>query len=266
MKMYGFGLFIVTVLLFSCEPKVEDSLSFRRVSDTVSPVIRLVGAEVDTTYLQISSSTLIAHGVSSYTWLPGSSSAEYDDPGVSILDEREGILHCTDIRPEITGYVNTKSPGVYYLKYSATDKAGNKSAPITRTVHVLTNSTASLCGIYTAACTCSAFITGALKPTVTTHTYLTAVSPGVFKNSFNTGVLSIGPLDVVPSMFLTGNAISVSFYLSPADFDCNTTTTGTLSAAKNSFTIESTVHKWSPVITYRCVNVFKKVPLERVLQ
>lgn len=258
MKMFGFGLSVIVTLLFSCGEKKEDARNFRRSFDTVSPVIGLMGEEVDTTYLQISSSTLIAGGVSSYTWLPGSSSAEYDDPGVSILDERDGVLHCTDIRPQVTGYVNTRSPGVYYLNYKATDDAGNTSATLTRTVHVLENSTASLSGIYTAACTCSTVISGSLKPTVTTHSYLTAVSPGVFKNSFDVGILNIGPLDVVPSMFLSGNAISVSFYLSQADFDCNTRATGTLSVAKKGFTIESTVHKWSPVITYHCVNVFKK--------
>lgn len=258
MKTYGYGLFVVMMVLFSCEPKMENANSIRRTRDTISPVIRLIGAEVDTTYLQVSSSTLIANGVSSYTWLPGSSDTEYDDPGVSILDERDGVLQCTDIRPEITGRVNTRSPGVYYLNYKASDEAGNTSATLTRTVHVFANSTASLSGIYTAACTCSTIIAGSLKPTVTTHTYLTAVSPGVFKNSFDAGILNIGPTDVIPSMFLSGNAISVSFYLSPADFDCNTTVIGTLSAAKNSFTIESTVRKWSPVITYHCVNVFER--------
>ena len=258
MKKYSFGSLLLGLGLLSCTPQVKESQVSQQLTDTVAPVIHLVGAEADTTYLQSSSSTLIANGVSGYTWLPGNSNTEYDDPGVRILDERDGVLHCTDLRPEITGYVNTRSPGRYYLNYRATDEAGNTSATLTRTVHVLTNSTASLSGIYNAVCTCSTVIAGFLKPTVTTHTYLTAVSPGAFKNRFDVGALKIGPGDVVPSMFLTGNAISVSFYLSQADFDCNTTATGTLSAAKNSFTIESTVRKWSPVITYHCVNVYKK--------
>lgn len=258
MKMYAFGCVLFITLLVSCELEPQDSLAFRPSRDTIAPVIHLRGAEEDTTYLQVSSTTLIANGVSGYTWLPGNSGKEYDDPGVIILDERNGRLSCSDIRPEVTGYVNIRSPGVYYLHYRATDASGNTSTAVTRTVHVLPNNTNALTGIYNVICTCSTLIAGSLKPTVTTHTYITAVSPGAFKNSFDASALKIGPLDVVPSMFLTGNAISVSFYLSLSDFDCNTSTTGTLSAAKNSFTIESTVHKWSPVITYHCVNVYRK--------
>lgn len=56
------------------------------------------------------------------------------DPGVSVVDE-------TDPDPvvNVTGSVNTGGPAVHVLSYSATDAAGNVSAPITRTVRVLSS-------------------------------------------------------------------------------------------------------------------------------
>lgn len=56
------------------------------------------------------------------------------DPGVSVVDE-------TDPDPvvNVTGSVDTGGPAIHILSYSATDAAGNVSAPVTRTVRVLSS-------------------------------------------------------------------------------------------------------------------------------
>lgn len=79
------------------------------VADTTAPVITLTGDSTVTT----------ACGV------------PFDDPGASTVDG-------CDATPEIqiTGAVDTASPGQYQLTYRATDSAGNTSAPVVRTVTV----------------------------------------------------------------------------------------------------------------------------------
>lgn len=77
--------------------------------DTIPPVITLSGANPLT----------IADG------------GTYTEPGASAADNVDGSDTVS-----ISGLVNTSVPGTYTLTYSTTDRAGNKAAPVTRSVIV----------------------------------------------------------------------------------------------------------------------------------
>ena len=172
--------------------------------------------------------------------------------------EMLGYGECVPV--EITGRVNTAVVGTYYLDYDYTDTKGNKSATVTRTVHVVENRAALLNGNYNAVCTCtavSADITkGASKPTITTSNYTAAVSSYTLNDHFNLVPLKIGSEYVVPFATLHGNSISAGFY--HRNFVVGDNSSGTLSPEKNTFTIETTNYQMSPPIKYHCKNVFTK--------
>src|SRR5690606_8901008 len=143
------------VIFSSCEEIESTSYLSDQVADTIPPIIHLLGKEIDTTYLQVSSTTLITNGVSGHTWHPGNSTSDYPDPGVQVLEVIDRRWRCSDLPVEITGNVNNKSEGMYVLNYTAKDNDGNKSATVSRTVHVVENSAAFLNGDYSVTCTCT---------------------------------------------------------------------------------------------------------------
>lgn len=251
---------LIAVFLLSCREDI--SKVSQQPVDSIPPVINLRGNKIDTAYLQISSTTLIANGVSGYTWLPGNSTANYVDAGVTVLEEIDGQLRCSDIPVEITGTVNNKFPGTYILYYSARDASGNKAAGLSRTVHVVENGAAFLNGNYNVACSCTAVIASSPDPTITTANYTaSAVMSGRINNSFSLSALKIGPECVIASTFLNGNTIDVGFY---GPEYANSSTSGTLSVTKNAFIIESKVQMWSPPITYSCKNIYVRSMVEGI--
>jgi hypothetical protein len=72
--------------------------------------------------------TLTLNGASSMTV---ECHASFNDPGASASDNCSGAVVVT------AGTVNADAPGTYTLSYTATDAAGNTSAPATRTVTVV---------------------------------------------------------------------------------------------------------------------------------
>jgi|GEM_PF-1448570 len=242
--------------LTACENDVIKTSA--QIRDTIPPVINLRGNKNDTVCLQVSSTTLIAHGTSGFTWLPGNPTGEYGDPGAAVLETAGDELRCSDIPVVVSGRVNNKFPGTYVLHYYAKDSAGNEAAAISRTVHVVENGAAFLNGNYNVACSCTTTPAGSSNSTIRSSNYTsTAIASNALNNHFVLSALRIGPEDLMPTIRLNGTSLS-SDYFSPADYNYNSTLSGTLSVTKNAFIIESKVQTWSPLITYRCKNTYLK--------
>lgn len=229
-----FVLLSSALSLTACEQEEISGDPVAQAADTIAPVIRIQGNESDTTCLYLT----------------------YKDPGVVVFDAVDGMPRCSDLPAYVTGTVNTGLPGIYYLNYSAEDAAGNPSAIVTRTVHVIENSAGFLSGVYNVACTCTALASGSSSPTITTDDYIASVSPGRLNRNFSLTALRIGPERVSPEATLSGRSIQLGFSFSPADYHLNSALTGTLGPAGNSFTVETRLHKWSSSVSYACRNVY----------
>lgn len=168
--------------------------------------------------------------------------------------ETVGVEPCEGVI--VTGKVNTSKSGTYYLDYDYTDKFGNISATVTRTVYVMENPAAFLNGTYSAVCTCSILkdnsATLVTTASVTTKNYTASVSTSPVRDCFELVNLNIGSSNVIPITSLNGNSIKVNYYRNGGSSG-----SGTLSPAKNSFTIESVVNE--PTIKYLCKNIFTKI-------
>lgn len=227
------SLLLISISVSGCNREETNPGTFTQAYDSIPPVVNILGNKSDTTCLHFT----------------------YMDPGATVSDFLNGGIRCSDVLADVTGRVNTEVPGVYFLKYSAVDVAGNTADTVTRTVHVVENRAGFLTGIYNVVCTCTATIRGTAIPTVTTENYIAAVSSERRNGSFTLSALRIGPEKVSPSTFLSGNSIQVFYYFSPADYH-SSSLSGTLSATKNTFTIETKILKWTPSITYACRNVY----------
>jgi hypothetical protein len=184
--------------------------------------------------------------------------ATYKDLGASVFEDIDGIANCNEFRlvSDITGSVNTKLPGTYFIHYNAKDASGKSLPTATRTVNVVNNSAAFLNGSYNVACTCTEVSSGLHKPTVTANYYTALVTTGSANNSFELAPLNIGLEKIIPyNTFLNDRFIEVN-YFSPEYASCNAS--GTLSPTKNSFTIESIAYPYSRKIIYTCKNVYTK--------
>ena len=81
-------------------------------ADTIKPVITLNGG----------ASISLSQGDS------------FTDPGATATDNKDGNI---SNRIQVTGSVNTSSPGTYELRYNVSDAAGNAADTLTRTVQVI---------------------------------------------------------------------------------------------------------------------------------
>ncbi|MCW3076282.1 MAG: peptidase [Bacteroidetes bacterium] len=205
--------------------------------DTVVPTIKLNGSSVDTTYLH----------------------TPLNDKGVGVFNDRDGIVDCSDFTliTKYTGQINTHIPGTYHLHYNAMDSSGNPLTAVTRTVHVVENSANVLSGNYYVTCTCTASSAGSANFTIATENYTSTVMPGAANKEFELITLNVGDAKVVPYTSLNGSSINVGNF-GLRDYHSSSSGTGTLSAAKNTFTIESIVYPFSGSVIYRCKNIFTK--------
>jgi len=223
------------ILLFGIATFFIVSCNDESTNDSGNPVtIKLYGKPVDTAYLN----------------------ANYEYPFAYVTGD--GISGDYGVYAKMTGKVNTSKLGTYYLDYDYTDEKGHPAASITRTVHVVVNSASILNGSYNAVCTCTKEVTGATNPTLTTDTYTAKVSSLNTNNRFELINLKIGSEYVIPITTLKDNSISIDFYRHVGSL-----ASGTLSAAKNTFTIETTVYETSN-ITYKCKNVYRKNELVEI--
>lgn len=240
--MNPFTIPILLLLIFlnnSCELLEPEANHSDSKSDTIPPALKLIGEKLDTAFL-------FTH---------------YTDPGATLLDEKAGDLFVyKEGRVKTQGEVNTRLPGEYQITYSASDAAGNLALPITRTVIVTENSSNFLNGHYSVSCTCTLLPQGSSTPSLTASTYTAFVNAGSERNGFEISRLNLGPVTVLPKATLNGHDITISYY----DRDLNYTDgseevyKNTLSVSKTSFTIETKVMPWSPLVTYHCKNVYTK--------
>jgi hypothetical protein len=233
----SFALF--SVLLPSCAITDSEDKDHRVIKDTIPPVLQFNGAAHDTAFL--------------FT--------RYADPGVKLMDEKAGDLFIyREGKVDTDGEVNTRLPGTYTITYSARDAAGNAAIALTRTVNVVENTTTFLNGNYTVVCSCSVLPQGSSTTSLVTSTYTAAILATANKNGFEISRLNLGPVNVMPGAVLNGSDIILSYY----DRDLNYTNgseevfKNTLSPSKGSFTIETKVMPWSPLVTYHCKNVYTK--------
>lgn len=239
MKFFTFLIPVLLGLTFSCERAVDNDPSTPAYKDSIPPVLHLNGESIDTAYL--------------YT--------KYADPGVKLLDEKAGDLFIyTEGIVETHGEVNTRLPGTYTITYSARDAAGNAAIALTRTVNVVENSTTFLNGNYTVACTCTILPQGSSTPSMVSSTYTAAVLSSPRRDQFQISRLNLGPVNVMPGAHLNGSSIDLDYY----DRELNYTDgsekiyKNVLSPSKTSFTIETSVMPWSPLVTYHCINIYSK--------
>ncbi|MBA3681365.1 MAG: DUF5011 domain-containing protein [Bacteroidetes bacterium] len=228
MKTYILILSLVSILFLSCDPE-------EMKEEVIRPAIILNGNKMDTAYL--------------YT--------TYIDPGAKFFeDNKNGWINDRDFIPvtDISGTVKTNLPGTCYLNYNAKDSSGKPLATVTRTVHVVENRTAFLNGNYDVTCTCTS-VAGPIS-TTTSQNYTASVWPNPDKDHFDLIPLNIGVQRVATNASLKGNFINIGYW-SP-DYDQSSSSSGTLSATKNTFTIDSKFHRFTPRVTYTCRNVYTK--------
>ncbi|MCE3227536.1 MAG: hypothetical protein K0S32_2087 [Bacteroidetes bacterium] len=231
-------LFLIAISVWSCD---EEPMSFEQVIklDTIPPMMSITGNKIDTAYLY----------------------SDYNDQGVALNDWRHGGLKCLEssfVKTE--GEVNVNIPGTYTITYRATDLAGNSAVPVTRTVHVVPSPLASFHGVYKVACTCTAEIAGSKTTTITNENYLSDIKPAGSKNHFDIVSMNIGRERLTVSSAIVGDKLESSAF--NVDYHYLSGGTGTISLAKNTFTIESIYYLYSPRIDYRCRNVFGKQLVE----
>lgn len=229
-RSYVAVLFLLVFAVVSCENDENEETLLREKK----PVILLQGKAIDTAFL--------------YT--------NYHDPGASVFEDKDGKISCNDyvLVSDVENTLNNRLPGTYYIHYNAKDSTGKKLAAVTRTVHMVENSTTFLNGNYDVVCTCSA-IAASSSPTVSTESYTAVAVPQGEKDCFELFTLKIGYEKVVSSVHLADATLDVGFF--STDY-ARVSTSGTLSPSKNSFTIESTSYPFSPAITYSCTNVYTK--------
>lgn len=201
--------------------------------DTIPPIISRMAARIDTAYLNTT----------------------YKSSEIEALDEVNGVLRCTNIPVRISGTPDTRFPGTYVLTYNATDHAGNEAVPVEFTVHVVENPAGFLSGSYNVISTCST-ISGVSVESVGTETYIANVETGTKGGEFFLSALKIGPEYVAHSTTLRGHAIDVSYF--STSYHTASSATGTLSASKNSFTIDAKAYQFYPAVKYLCRNVYTK--------
>lgn len=258
--MIRYALFFIVLIAFlgGCEGNDSvDSMALKK--DTIAPIIN-VPDSIITVLLQVSSSTLISNGANSYTWLPGPSGGDYEDDAPTVLDDINGEMRCAELSLVTTGSVNNKTVGEYTLTYNAEDAAGNKAKPVTKKVRIVENDINFLSGNYSVTCSCTKQLKNSDKTVLSTEHYTTSLlSSPALNNEFNLSHLKVADYYVKPfSIRVKDTKLEVHFYDPAFDLSSNSST-GTLSASKSTFTIESTGYLYSPVTKYTCKNSFTKI-------
>jgi hypothetical protein len=237
MKRYSVIFLIISSSFLSCEKEVEEVSA----QQPISPHIVVHGKLNDTAYLYTS----------------------YKDEGATIFEDGDRTSICNfKLVSDVSGTINTRIPGIYFINYNANDSLGKPLTTVTRTVHVVENSAGFLNGNYEVVSSCTAVVSVSHNSTVSVGNYTALITSGSTNNNFVLISLNIGPQRVIPFASLNGRSIQVD-YFSPEY--ASGTASGTLSATKNTFTIESTFYAYTQAITYQCKNVYTKqlIELER---
>lgn len=222
------------LLLFSCSDDNEYQAN-KPVYDSINPVVSLLGNIIDTAYLHV----------------------PYKDQSINV-GKYQGCLPKKNVSFNVKtdGYVDIHIPGNYTLTYQAIDSEGDTSAVLTRTVIVVPNPNGFFTGYYNVVCTTTAIPKGSSSPTITNTTYTAVISATNGKDDYKTSALKIGVDTIVADLHLDNGSISPGFF--NVNYHWNSQGSGTLDKSLNSFTVHTNVFSWSPVINYKCTNVFTK--------
>lgn len=233
-KIYTIPFLLLLISLMSCDnTEATDASANKSYTE-----IAIEGKKVDTAYMFV----------------------PYADQGATVKSYTDGIINnCPEliIWASVAGSVNTNIPGTYILNYTADDSLGAPLAPVSRTVHVVENSSNFLNGLYAVSCTCTA-ASGPKKPIITTENYTAVVNPASGRGHFQLVPLNIGAEQIIPQASLSGTNISVGYFSANYHYP-NSIAGGTLSPAKNSFTIETEFQRYSPATMFYCRNIYEKL-------
>ncbi len=178
----------------------------------------------------------------------------YTDAGATASDDKDGDLTSFIV---LSGSVSTSITGTYTLGYIVRDAAGNSSAKVIRTVKVQ-NDADFLKGNYAVTCTCTTMNPGVSSNTVVTTNFNSAVTTSsISNNSF--GITPLHENYISNFVTLNGFSINTLYQNAPPTLKNPVNGSGTLSANKKSFTLNSTENFFSyPNMSKSCVAVYTK--------
>jgi hypothetical protein len=184
----------------------------------------------------------------------------YSDPGVLATDNRDGDISAL---VEVSGTVNQRRKGTYFLTYQVKDAAGNAAVTKTRTVHVVESNAAFLNGNYDVACTCSITTTSGTTQ-LSTANYTASIQNSVlYNNRFSLSALHVGDEYYEASGTFTDTSLEFGVYLRPASYTYDSNVFGKISPSGDRVTIETRVQALSSFNKYHCKNTYtKKLPKE----
>ena len=246
------GLVSLIFLMASCN---ETSTFDNKATTVPDSHIKLLGKQIDTTYLKIVNLDLtLPANDDKPKWKLPEEGEEYYDEGAELTDSANGKLR---LFLEITGNVNNRIPGVYFIKYSANDATGQSLASVTRTVYVVESQANFLNGNYNVVCSCK--ITSNEKTEATKTTYTANVTTSAIRNNqFKLSKVNVGAEQRFMSITKRGELLDMDTYFNPVDFHQNSFLSGKINADKNGFIIDSEVQTLLPSVTYKCKNVYTK--------
>lgn len=251
-------LSFVFVLFFSnCEMGGPSTATSGK--DTIPPVLRLAGNEIDTAlvYMAYSDPWVILRDVDEYGDLKCIDGFLEHNPhsGVTFNKTDDKLISSEESLIQVEGTVDVRYPGTYTLTYTGRDHAGNLSIPVTRTVKVVENPHSYLNGIYDVKCDCKITDPVSSKIRTSTGTYTAYVS-NASKRGFELSLLNIGPDYIMPKTALIGDTLDIGYY--HRDLNYNSRGYGSLAPDKKSFTITAVSYPWQPLITYSCTSVYTR--------
>lgn len=235
-------LFCIALLHFFSACEESPGLKIKtKAKGTPEPELFLLGQESDSVFLFRS----------------------YNDPGLAY--RHKGSEDYTKLLPhefETTGFVDTRIPGSYTLRYRIL-QSSNRGADFTRTVVVRENSTNFLNGHYQVSCTCTLIPNASGQPTISANSYTAIVMPGEENNTFELSNLYIGPVYVSTKATLTEDSIQLGYFSPYYHQMAFYSAKGRYSRAKPGFSLHSVVQPFYPRTTFYCENHFtRKVQMQ----
>lgn len=240
------------LLVTSCN---EYRASKNAAAEVPAGLIKLLGKQVDTTYLKILNLDLtLPANDDKPKWKLPEEGEEYNDVGAELTDSTNGKVR---LFLEITGKVNNRIPGIYFIRYSANDATGKSLASVTRTVYVVESQANFLNGNYDVVCTCT--VTSKEKSEATTTTYTANVTTSSIRNNhFELSKVNVGAEQRSIPITKRGELLDMDTHFNPVNFHQNSFLSGRVSSDKKGFTIDSEVQTLLPSVTYKCKNLYTK--------
>lgn len=183
----------------------------------------------------------------------------YTDPGVSLQDP-DGCPHEQLSRKLVhtEGQVDSRMPGQYILHYEVMGETRKQDVVLSRTVHVVPNSSTFLNGTYKATCSCTAMAQGVSSPSLSSGQYTAMVSSSERRDEFSLSEIKIGPLSASTRALLIGDSILMGYFSPDYHQMAYSSGSGHLLRDKERFSIRTRVIPYSSKITYDCINTYTR--------